>query len=196
MINEVILASSSGIRLKILQDNKFKVKQISPGIDEDEVKVSLINSGATCLQIAKNLAELKANRISAKYPGEVVIGADQVMDFEGKNYSKPNNKDEARSILKLLNNNKHFLHSAVCVSRGGSMITNFHESCPLKVRNLRDKEIDEYIARLDEEKMLKYGVYQIEADGLELFEYVKGDKDSIMGLPVKEIINYINQFKK
>ena len=195
MINEVILASSSGIRLKILQDNRFKVKQISPGVDEDEVKASLINSGATWLQIAKNLAELKANRISAKYPGEVVIGADQVMDFEGKNYSKPNNKNEARSILKLLNNNKHFLHSAVCVSRGGRMITNFHESCPLKVKNLTDKEIDEYIARLDEEKMLKYGVYQIEAGGRSLFSKIEGDKDAIMGLPIKQIKEYLKNIK-
>ena len=102
MINEVILASSSGIRLKILQNNKIKAKQISPGVDEDEVKASLINSGATCLQIAKSLAELKANRVSAKYPSEVVIGADQVMDFKGKNFSKPSNKDEAKSILKLV----------------------------------------------------------------------------------------------
>ena len=195
MINEVVLASSSRIRLKILQNNKFKVKQIPPGIDEDEVKISLINSGATCLQIAKNLAELKANRVSAKYPGDVVIGADQVMDFKGKNYSKPNNKDEAKSILKILNNNKHFLHSAVCVSRGGSMISNFHESCPLKVKNLTVKEIDEYIERLDEEKMLKYGVYQIEAGGLDLFDEVHDDMEAIMGLPMKQLKIYLNNLK-
>ena len=141
------------------------------------------------------MAELKANRISAKYPGEVVIGADQVMDFEGKNYSKPNNKNEARSILKLLNNNKHFLHSAVCVSRGGSMITNFHESCPLKVKNLTDKDIDEYIERLDEEKMLKYGVYQIEAGGLHLFDEIHDDMEAIMGLPMKQLKMYLNNLK-
>ena len=195
MINEVVLASSSGIRLKILQNNKFKVKQISPGVDEDEVKISLINSGATCLQIAKNLAELKANRVSAKYPGDVVIGADQVMDFKGKNYSKPKTKDEAKSILKILNNNKHILHSAVCVSRGGSMISNFHESCPLKVKNLTDKEIDEYIKRLDEEKMLKYGVYQIEAGGLDLFDEIHDDMEAIMGLPMKQLKIYLNNLK-
>ena len=195
MINEVILASSSGIRLKILKDNKFKVKQISPGVDEEEIKASLTNSGATCLQIAKNLAELKANRISTRYPGEVVIGADQVMDFEGKNYSKPNSKEEAKSILKLLNNNKHFLHSAVCVSRGGSMITNFHESCSLKVKNLTNKEIDEYIEGLDEEKMLKYGVYQIEAGGLDLFDEIYDDMEAIMGLPMKQLKIYLNNLK-
>lgn len=195
MINEVVLASSSGIRLNILQNNKFKVKQILPGIDEDEVKISLINSGATCLQIAKNLAELKANRVSAKYPGDVVIGADQVMDFKGKNYSKPKTKDEAKSILKILNNNKHILHSAVCVSRGGSMISNFHESCPLKVKNLTDKEIDEYIKRLDEEKMLKYGVYQIEAGGFDLFDEIHDDMEAIMGLPMKQLKIYLNNLK-
>ena len=195
MIKDVILASSSGIRLKILKDNHFNVKQKPPGVDEDEIKISLIKNGATCLQIAKNLAELKANRISAKYPGEVVIGADQVMDFEGKNYSKPQKKSEAKSILTLLNNNKHFLHSAVCVSRGGSMITNFHESCPLKVKNLTDKEIDEYIERLDEQKMLKYGVYQIEAGGLDLFDEIHDDMEAIMGLPMKQLKKYLNDLK-
>ena len=195
MIKDVILASSSGIRLKILKDNYFNVKQKPPGVDEDEVKISLIKNGATCLQIAKNLAELKANRISAKYPGEVVIGADQVMDFEGKNYSKPQKKSEAKSILTLLNNNKHFLHSAVCVSRGGSMITNFHETCPLKVKNLTDKEIDEYIERLDEQKMLKYGVYQIEAGGLDLFDEIHDDMEAIMGLPMKQLKKYLNDLK-
>ena len=195
MISEVILASSSGIRLKILQNNKFKVKQIPPGVDENEVKTSLIQSGATCLQIAKNLAELKSNRISARYPEEVVIGADQVMDFKNKNYSKPNNKDEAKSILKLLNNNKHFLHSAVCVSRGGSMIANFHESCPLKVKNLTDKEIESYIEKLDKEKMLKYGVYQIEAGGLDLFDEIHDDMEAIMGLPMKQLKIYLNNLK-
>ena len=195
MISEVILASSSGIRLKILQNNKFKVKQIPPGVDENEVKTALIKSGATCLQIAKNLAELKSNRISARYPEEVVIGADQVMDFKNKNYSKPNNKDEAKSILKLLNNNKHFLHSAVCVSRGGSMIANFHESCPLKVKNLTDKEIESYIEKLDKEKMLKYGIYQIEAGGLDLFDEIHDDMEAIMGLPMKQLKIYLNNLK-
>jgi len=195
MIKEIILASSSGIRLKILKDNNFNVKQTPPGVDEDEVKISLINNGATCLQIAKNLAELKANRVSAKYPGEVVIGADQVMDFQGRNYSKPKDKGEAKSILKILNNKKHHLHSAVCVSRGGSMITNFHESCPLKVKNLTDKEIDEYIERLDEKKMLKYGVYQIEAGGLDLFDEIHDDMEAIMGLPMKQLKKYLNDLK-
>ena len=184
MIKEVTLASSSGIRLKILEDNNFNVKQIPPGVDEDEVKISLINNGATCLQIAKNLAELKANRISAKYPGEVVIGADQVMDFQGKNFSKPKDKSEAKSILKILNNKKHYLHSAVCVSRAGSMISNFHESCPLKVKNLTD-----------EEKMLKYGVYQIEAGGLDLFDEIHDDMEAIMGLPMKQLKKYLNDLK-
>ena len=195
MIKEVTLASSSGIRLKIFEDNNFNVKQVPPGVDEDEVKLSLINNGATCLQIAKNLAELKANRISVKHPGEVVIGADQVMDFQGKNFSKPKDKSEAKSILKILNNKKHYLHSAVCVSRAGSMISNFHESCPLKVKNLTDEEIDKYIQRLDEEKMLKYGVYQIEAGGLDLFDEIHDDMEAIMGLPMKQLKKYLNDLK-
>ncbi len=195
MANKVILASSSEIRLKILKDNHFEVIQESPGVDEDEVKISLIQNGATCLQIAKNLAELKANRISARFPSEVVIGADQVMELNGKNYSKPKNKDEAREILNLLNNNKHYLHSAVCVSRGGSMIFNFHESCLLKVKNLNNNEINEYIERLDLEKMLKYGVYQIEAGGLDLFDEIHDDMEAIMGLPMKQLKPYLHNLK-
>ncbi|MEL0242129.1 MAG: Maf family protein [Pelagibacteraceae bacterium] len=195
MTNKVILASSSGIRLKILKDNDFEVLQERPGIDEEEIKNALIQNNATCLQIAKNLAELKANRISSKFPSEVVIGADQVMELNGKNYSKPKDKKEAKEILNLLNNNKHFLHSAVCVSRGGSMISNFHESCKLKVKNLSKKDIDEYIERLDLEKMLKYGVYQIEAGGLELFEEIHDDMEAIMGLPMKQLKPYLQNLK-
>ncbi len=195
MINKVILASSSGIRLKILKDNGFQVRQYSPGVDEDEVKLSLMSNGATCLQLAKNLSELKANRISSKFPAEVVIGADQVMEFNGKNYSKPRDKDEAKNILKLLNNNKHYLHSAVCVSRGGSMISNFHESCILKVKNLHDSEINDYIERLDLEKMLKYGVYQIEAGGLDLFDEIHHDMEAVMGLPMKQLKPYLHNLK-
>ena len=160
-----------------------------------EIKNALIQSNATCLQIAKNLAELKANRISSKFLSEVVIGADQVMELNGKNYSKPKDKKEAKEILNLLNNNKHFLHSAVCVSKGGSMISNFHESCKLKVKNLSKKDIDEYIERLDLEKMLKYGVYQIEAGGLELFEEIHDDMEAIMGLPMKQLKPYLQNLK-
>ena len=195
MINKVILASQSGIRLKILKNYNYEVQQFSSGIDEEEIKLSLIENGATCLQIAKSLAELKANRISAKFPNEVVIGADQTMEFEGKNYSKPKDKAEAKVILELLNNKKHFLHSAICVSRNGSMISNFHESCSLKVKKLTNDDINDYIRKLDPEKMLKYGLYQIEAGGMNLFDEIHKDMEAIMGLPMSQLKPYLDNLK-
>ena len=195
MIKKVILASQSGIRLKILKNYNYEVQQFSSGIDEEEIKLSLIENGATCLQIAKNLAELKANRISAKFPNEVVIGADQTMEFEGKNYSKPKDKAEAKATLELLNNKKHFLHSAICVSRSGSMISNFHESCSLKVKKLTNDDINDYIRKLDPEKMLKYGLYQIEAGGMNLFDEIHKDMEAIMGLPMSQLKPYLDNLK-
>jgi septum formation protein len=195
MINKVILASQSGIRLKILKNYNYEVQQFSSGIDEQEIKLSLTENGATCLQIAKNLAELKANRISAKFPNEVVIGADQTMEFEGKNYSKPKDKAEAKATLELLNNKKHFLHSAICVSRSGSMISNFHESCSLKVKKLTNDDINDYIRKLDPEKMLKYGLYQIEAGGMNLFDEIHKDMEAIMGLPMSQLKPYLDNLK-
>ena len=147
------------------------------------------------MQIAKNLAELKANRISAKFPNEVVIGADQTMEFEGKNYSKPKDKAEAKATLELLNNKKHFLHSAICVSRSGSMISNFHESCSLKVKKLTNDDINDYIRKLDPEKMLKYGLYQIEAGGMNLFDEIHEDMEAIMGLPMSQLKPYLDNLK-
>ncbi|MEK9716704.1 MAG: Maf family protein [Pelagibacteraceae bacterium] len=195
MITNVVLASNSGIRLEILKKNGFQVEQIPSSVDEEEVKNSLIASGASCLQIAKSLAELKANKVSQKFPEKVVIGADQVMELKGENFSKPKDKNEAKEILKKLNNNTHFLHSAVCVSRTGSMISHFHESCKLKVKNLSDDEIDSYIDRLNEDQMKKYGVYQIEAGGLELFEEISDDMEAIMGLPMSQLKEYLFNLK-
>ena len=195
MINRVILASQSGIRLKILKNYNYEVQQFSSGIDEEEIKLSLIENGANCLQIAKNLAELKANRISAKFPNEVVIGADQTMEFEGKNFSKPKDKAEAKATLELLNNKKHFLHSAICVSRSGSMISNFHESCSLKVKKLTNDDINDYIKKLDLEEMLKYGLYQIEAGGMNLFDEIHKDMEAIMGLPMSQLKPYLDNLK-
>ena len=195
MINKVILASQSGIRLKILKKYNYEVQQFSSGVDEEEIKLSLTENGATCLQIAKNLAELKANRISAKFPNEVVIGADQTMEFEGKNYSKPKDKVEAKAILELLNNKKHFLHSAICVSRNGSMISNFHESCALKIKKLTDDDVNEYIKKLDPDKMLKYGLYQIEAGGMNLFDEIHKDMEAVMGLPMSQLKPYLDNLK-
>jgi len=193
MITKLILASNSGIRLKILEDNNYKVQQYSSGIDEDEVKLSLIHNHATPLQIAKNLAELKANRISSKFLNDVVIGADQTLDLDGKNIDKPKNLEEAKDILHSLNNQTHMLHSAICVSRAGSMISHFHDTSILKMKKLSDIDILEYLEKIKLETMLKYGVYQIEGLGKSLFEKIDGDLDSILGLPMKQLKPYLDK---
>ena len=193
MIKDIILASQSGIRKKILQNHGYNVQQVTSGVDEDEVKLSLKQSGATCLQIAKNLAELKANRISAKYPNMVVIGADQVLDLDGENLDKPKSIEEAEEMLNKLNNKKHYLHSAVCVSRTGSMISNFHKSSSLTMKNLSREEIQNYIEKKDIEKLKSYGVYQIEENGKELFSEIEGNEESIMGLPMDQLKPYLDK---
>lgn len=193
MITKLILASNSGIRLKILEDNNYEVQQCSSGIDEDEVKLSLIHNHATPLQIAKNLAELKANRISCKFLNDVVIGADQTLDLDGKNIDKPKNLEEAKDILHTLNNQTHMLHSAVCVSRAGSMISHFHDTSLLKMKKLSDIDISEYLEKIKLETMLKYGVYQIEGLGKSLFEKIDGELDSILGLPMKQLKPYLDK---
>jgi septum formation protein len=193
MITKLILASNSGIRLKILEDNNYEVQQCSSGIDEDEVKLSLIHNHATPLQIAKNLAELKANRISSKFLNDVVIGADQTLDLDGKNIDKPKNLEEAKDILHTLNNQTHMLHSAVCVSRAGSMISHFHDTSLLKMKKLSDIDISEYLEKIKLETMLKYGVYQIEGLGKSLFEKIDGELDSILGLPMKQLKPYLDK---
>jgi len=193
MITKLILASKSGIRLKILEDNNYEVQQYSSGIDEDEVKLSLIHNHATPLQIAKNLAELKANRISSKFLNDVVIGADQTLDLDGKNIDKPKNLEEAKDILHSLNNQTHMLHSAICVSRAGSMISHFHDTSLLKMKKLSDIDISEYLEKTKLETMLKYGVYQIEGLGKSLFEKIDGELDSILGLPMKQLKPYLDK---
>ena len=193
MITKLILASKSGIRLKILEDNNYEVQQYSSGIDEDEIKLSLIHNHATPLQIAKNLAELKANRVSSKFLNDVVIGADQTLDLDGKNIDKPKNLEEAKDILHSLNNQTHMLHSAVCVSRAGSMISHFHDTSILKMKKLSDIDIIKYLEKIKLETMLKYGVYQIEGLGKSLFEKIDGDLDSILGLPMKQLKPYLDK---
>ena len=193
MIKDIILASQSGIRKKILQNYGYNVQQVTSGVDEDEVKLSLKQSGATCLQIAKNLAELKANRISAKYPNMVVIGADQVLDLDGENLDKPKSIEEAEEMLNKLNNKKHYLHSAVCVSRTGSMISNFHKSSSLTMKKLSKEEIKNYIQKRNIEKLKSYGVYQIEENGKELFCEIEGSEESIMGLPMDQLKPYLDK---
>ena len=193
---KIILASKSGVRRQILEKYKIDNEVIISNVDEDEIKESLLAEGANPLLISKNLAEIKSNKVSSKNPDRLVLGADSVISLNDELINKPKPREEAFKILKRLNNSKHYLISSVCISKNGSMIWNHTESSELKMKNLTDKELSVYLDKIETKILLAYGVYQIEADGLELFEYVKGDKDSIMGLPIKHIINYIEQFKE
>jgi len=192
----IILASKSGVRKKILDKYKIENEVIISNVDESEIKESLIASGAGPLEISKNLAEIKSTQVSKKYPDKLVLGADSVISLNNELINKPNSREEALKILKKLNNSKHNLISSVCISKNGSMIWSHSDSSELKMKNLKEVELIDYLAKIETKTLLAYGVYQIEADGLELFEYIKGDQDSIMGLPIKDIINYINQYKK
>ena len=193
---KIILASKSGVRKEILDKYKINCDVIVSNVDEDEVKNSLLSEGADPLLISKNLAELKSIKVSNKNPDRLVLGADSVISFENKLINKPRSRDEALEILKKLNNSKHFLISSVCISKNGAMVWNHSDSSELKMKNLNEKNLKEYLDKISTETLLAYGVYQIEANGLELFEYIKGDRDSIMGLPMKDILNYIKQIKK
>ena len=193
---KIILASKSGVRKQILDKYNIDNEVIVSNVDEDEVKQSLLAEGANPLSISKNLAELKSIKVSNQQPDRLVLGADSVISLNEELINKPRSREEAFKILKKLNNSKHYLISSVCISKNGSMIWNHTDSSELKMKNLKDEELLEYLSKIKTKILLAYGVYQIEADGLELFEYIKGDRDSIMGLPVKEIISYINQFRK
>ena len=193
---KVILASKSGVRRQILDKFKIENEVVVSNVDEEEVKKSLLSEGANPLTISKNLAEIKSIKVSNKNPDRLVIGADSVISLNDKLINKPKSREEAFTILKRLNNSKHYLISSVCISKNGSMIWNHSDSSELKMKNLTDKELSNYLDKIETKTLLAYGVYQIEAEGLELFEYVKGDRDSIMGLPVKEIISYIEKLKK
>jgi septum formation protein len=193
---KIILASQSGVRKKILDKYNIDNEVIVSNVDEDEIKQSLLAEGANPLSISKNLAEIKSIKVSKKEPDRLVLGADSVISLNDELINKPNSREEAFEILKKLNNSKHYLISSVCISKNGAMIWNHTDSSELKMKNLKDVELSQYLNKIETKTLLAYGVYQIEADGLELFEYVKGDRDSIMGLPVKEIISYIEQFRK
>jgi len=193
---KIILASKSGVRKEILDKHNIENEVIVSNIDEDEVKESLLGEGADPLSISKNLAEIKSIKVSNKNPDRYVLGADSVISLNDELINKPNSREEAFRILKKLNNSVHYLISSVCISKNGAMIWNHSVSSELKMKNLNDSELHSYLDKIDTKILLAYGVYQIEADGLKLFEYVKGDKDSIMGLPIKDIINYIKQLKK
>ena len=193
---KIILASKSGVRKQILDKYKIDNEVMVSNVDEDEIKDSLLAEGADPLIISKNLAEIKSIKVSNKNPDRLVLGADSVVSLDNELINKPKSREEAFSILKKLNNSIHYLISSVCISKNGAMVWSHTESSELKMKNLDDSSLSKYLDKIKTETLLAYGVYQIEADGLELFEYVKGDRDSIMGLPVKEIINYIDQFKK
>ena len=187
----IILASKSGVRKKILEDNLIKFEVFHSNVDEDMAKESLIQEGANPLLISKNLAELKAVKVSNLKPNRLVLGADSVISLDDELISKPKNRSEALKILKKLNGKKHFLISSVCFVKNGSMVWNYSDKSELKMKNLEENALKKYLEKIDTSTLLSYGVYQIESDGLELFEYVKGNRNSIMGLPIEEIINYI-----
>ena len=192
---KIILASKSGVRKKILDDHKLKCEVVISNVDEDSIKSSLLAEGADPLLISKNLAELKSIKVSSKYPNRLVLGADSVISLNNELINKPETREEALSILKKLNNSKHNLISSVCISKNGSMIWNHTDSSELKMKNFSEEELSTYLNKIKTKTLLDYGVYQVEADGLDLFEYIKGDINSIMGLPIKDIINYIKQYK-
>ncbi len=193
---KIILASRSGVRKKILDNYKIDAEVIVSNIDEDEVKNSLLEEGADPLIISKNLAELKSLKVSNKNPDRLVLGADSVISLNNELINKPKSRDEALLTLKKLNNSTHYLISSVCISKNGSMIWNYTDKSELKMKNLSERKLIEYLDKIKTETLFAYGVYQIEADGLKLFEYIKGDQNSIMGLPIKQIIDYIKQHKE
>ena len=192
---KVILASKSGVRKKILDEHGFQSIVSPSNVDEDQVKESLTDKGADPEIISKNLAELKSVKVSAKFPDQLVIGADSVISLNSKLINKPRSRDESFKILKKMNGKKHYLISSVCISKNGSMIWNHTEKSELKMKSLSDEQLKSYLKKIKTEILLAYGVYQIEADGLNLFEYIKGDKDSIMGLPIKQIKEYLKNYK-
>ena len=192
MLNKIILASKSKVRKEILDKNNIVNDVMPSNVDEDIVKESLIKEKATPEIISKNLAELKANKVSLKKTDEIVLGADSVIDLNGELISKPETREEAMKILKKLNGKSHFLISSVCVSKNGSMIWNHTDKAKLSMKNLSDDELKNYLSKIPDETLYAYNVYQIEGIGRNLFTSIEGDEDTIMGLPVKKIKEYIS----
>ncbi len=193
---KIILASKSNVRKQILEKHNISLEVIVSNVDEDEAKESLLAEGASPLIISKNLAELKSIKVSRKNPNRIVLGADSVISLKNELINKPKSREEALMILKKLNNSKHYLISSVCISKNGAMIWNHSDTSELKMKNFKDEELVKYLKKIKTEILLAYGVYQVEAEGLGLFEYIKGDHDSIMGLPIKQIMNYIKILNK
>tara|TARA_B110000438_G_scaffold182265_1_gene174194 strand:+ start:2454 stop:3041 length:588 start_codon:yes stop_codon:yes gene_type:complete len=195
MINKIILASISGVRKKILDKNGINCEVVPSNIDEDQIKESLLKEKASPSVISKNLAELKANKVSQKMQNHLVLGADSVIDLSGELISKPRNREEALNILKKLNGQKHHLISSACISKNGSMIWNFTDSSKLTMKQLNLDKIKSYLEKIGDKELYAYGVYQIEADGRSLFSNIEGDENTIMGLPVKQIKEYLKNYK-
>ena len=191
----IVLASKSGVRKEILEKNKIDCDVEPSNVDEDEVKIAMLNENATPTLISKNLAELKANKVSNKNPDRIVLGADSVIDFEGELISKPKSRQEALEILIKLNGKKHQLISSVCISRNGAMIWNYTDTSSLTMKELNLDQIRSYLKKVDDKKLYAYGVYQIESGGKDLFLKIDGEEDSIMGLPIKKIKEYLNNLK-
>ena len=194
-MHEIILASKSKIRLEILKKNRINCEPQPSNIDEDEIKYSMIKQGASPEDVSKSLAELKANKISQKNPEKVVIGVDSVIDLENEIISKPKNRDEALDILKKLNGKNHFLISSVCISKNGSMIWKCTDKAELIMKQMTENQLKIYLSKIDDEKLYAYNVYQIEGEGKNLFVSIKGDVDTIMGLPINKIKEYLKGIK-
>ena len=195
MINKVILASKSEVRKKILNQNGITCEVLPANVDEEQVKDSLLKEKVTPELISKNLAELKANKISEKKPNELILGADSVIDLNGELISKPTNREEAFNILKKLNGQRHQLISSVCISKNGSMIWSCTNASSLTMKQLNLDEIKSYLTKIKDKELYAYGVYQIEANGRSLFSKIEGDEDTIMGLPIKQIKEYFNNYE-
>tara|TARA_B100000035_G_C20820473_1_gene474009 strand:+ start:115 stop:702 length:588 start_codon:yes stop_codon:yes gene_type:complete len=195
MRNNLILASKSKVRKKILEKNNINCIAEPSNVDEDVVKQSLIKEKASPELISKNLAELKANKVSLKRMNDIVLGADSVIDLKGKIISKPENREEALEILKKLNGNEHFLISSVCISKNGSMIWNYTEKALMIMKKFTIQELEKYLSKISDENLYAYNVYQIEGEGRNLFSKIEGDENTIMGLPIKKIKEYLQGFK-
>ena len=195
MLNKIILASKSKIRKKILDKNNIDSIVEPSNVDEEIVKLSLIKEEATPELISKNLAELKANKVSIKKTDQIVLGADSVIDLDCELISKPGNREEALKILKKLNGKSHFLISSVCISKNGSMIWNYTDKATLTMKNSSEDELKKYLSKISDETLYAYNVYKIEAEGRNLFVSINGDEDTIMGLPIKKIKEYLKIYE-
>ena len=194
-MHKIILASKSKVRKKILDENNIECKVFPSNADEELVKKSLIKENLSPELISKNLAELKANKVSLKFNNEIVIGADSVIDMNGELISKPKDREEALKILKKLNGKTHNLISSVCISKSGSMIWNYTDKASLTMKNMSEIELKEYLSKITDEALYAYNVYQIEGEGKSLFLKIKGDENTIMGLPIKKIKEYLENYK-